>query len=826
MEHQNRPKHTMHLGVYERPVTPDTPTQEFTVLSGGNGTGTDLAVWRVRLTPANAPAKQFGLEIRGDVVLGRRVDGEEENNLFDLNPYGGNLFGVSRQHVSLRPTTTNLFIVDLGSTNGTYRNGRSIGSHTPYSLVDGDVITLGRLPLLVEIVKRPSLPSNKSDGEPDVTEALVQVAKAITSQLDLDDVLNQVADTAQALTSAGETGIWLVDEDTGELLLEAQWGIGKERTKQMRLPTGRKTLAGEVLRTGKPIRTSRKPGQEEIKVKTGYLVESLVFVPLTLGGVNIGVLSAAHRQPGMTFGRRDQRLLEAIADFAAIAIQNARLYRRTDEALAHRLQELSALNQLSYTLSSSLNLDKVYQVLKEQMRMHWPAEAIHLYLLEEGEQRWLRRHISPPLNGDPARYLLRRGIVGRVARTGKVVVSNDLGRNQEFDRAVDAPEVAKPRSLVCVPLQVKGRTVGVLSLLNKKEGEFTEEDAARLRAFTSPVAAAVENARLYTESERRRRAIQATAHTLPQPLLIVDENGRLLVANDAAQRLLDTNMSELFEAISSGVGKTMEVPIGEETYLSTTEHVDGVGTIVVMQDITYVKQLEQDRSDFMHALSHDMRNPLTSIIGYTQLMDKTMPPDEKQRHFLGRIRTSADRMLEMVTQLLRTVDADLHQPIEREPCQLEPILLKVIDDLEGVTLNKSIEIDMSMNGDRYEVVADADRLYHAVLNLVQNAVKYSPPETVVTLRASFTPEEVVIQVADQGPGIAEDDLPRIFEKFFRGSKGSKEPGTGLGLAVTQSIVEAHGGEIRASNRDEGGAEFTLCLPANGEVDRAQEAISA
>src|SRR5690606_33376210 len=295
-------------------------------------------VWRVRFTPATDSNSEFGLEIHDEVILGRQPLTSDRDKLVDLTRNDAEKLGVSRRHLMLRPTTTNLFVVDLGSTNGTFRNGQSIGSHTPYTLVDGDVLTLGKLPLLVEIIERPSLSSNGAANEPDLTSALVQIAKAITSQLNLDEALNQVAETARALTSAGETGIWLVDEFSGELLLEAQRGIGDEKLRRMRLPTDRDTLVGEVLRTTKPGRTSRRPGADEIKVKAGYLVEALVYVPITLGGVTFGVLSAVHREAGKKFTWRDERLLEAIADFAAIAIQNARLYHRTDEALERRLK--------------------------------------------------------------------------------------------------------------------------------------------------------------------------------------------------------------------------------------------------------------------------------------------------------------------------------------------------------------------------------------------------------------------------------------------------------------------------------------------------------
>ncbi len=810
-------KKTEQFSVHQLRHDSDAAVDNFRPAPHAEGTPGDgpAVAWRVRFTPAADPGLQFALEINGDIVLGRSTGTQEQNDLIDLNAYGADTMGVSRRHLMIRPTATNLFIVDQGSTNGTFRNGRSIGSHTPYSLVDGDVITLGKLPLLVKIVDRPSLPASLTREKMDVTDAMIQIAKAITSQLDLDDVLNQVAETARALTAAGETGIWLVDEESGELLLEAQRGIGDERVRRTRLPIGKDTLAGEALRTTKPVRASRNPGEDEIKLKTGYFVDAVVYVPITLGGVTFGVLSAAHRETGMRFSANDERLLEAIADFAAIAIQNARQYHRTDAALERRVKEVSALNQLTFTLSSSLNLNKVYDVLVEQVNKHWPAEAVELYLIDEENER-LRRHMPGSQDNGTRYYAMSegryRGLVGEVLRTGTLLFTNNVQQEKGFLAAIDAPDIDVPSSMICAPLRVQNRIVGVLTVLNKIDGPFTEDDASRLRAFASPMATAVENARLYAESERRRKAIEATAQTLPEPLLILDEKGRLLVANKAADGLLRANLSDLFEAISRGVGRTTEVSVGDATFLSTAQHIEGVGTIVVMQDITYVKKLEADRSDFMHAMSHDMRNPLTSIIGYTEVMDRTLHVDERFTIYLDRIRMAADRMLEMVTQLLRTVDAEIYEQLEWKPCALQPIMSKVVDDVEGMALSKSISVRMEVDGDPYEILADANRLYHAILNLVENAVKYSPPESSVTVAAKFAAEGAVIDIADEGPGIPEDDLPRIFEKYYRGRASSSEKGTGLGLAVVRTIIEAHGGKVSARNRPRGGAQFTINLP--------------
>ncbi len=816
VDHVPKGKHTELFGIRSATdLTRAATNVDFEVVprhKSGSEDG-NSPVWRVRFTPATDSNSEFGLEIHDEVILGRQPLTSDRDKLVDLTRNDAEKLGVSRRHLMLRPTTTNLFVVDLGSTNGTFRNGQSIGSHTPYTLVDGDVLTLGKLPLLVEIIERPSLSSNGAANEPDLTSALVQIAKAITSQLNLDEALNQVAETARALTSAGETGIWLVDEFSGELLLEAQRGIGDEKLRRMRLPTDRDTLVGEVLRTTKPVRTSRRPGGDEIKVKTGYLVEALVYVPITLGGVTFGVLSAVHREAGKKFTWRDERLLEAIADFAAIAIQNARLYHRTDEALERRLKELAALNQLSFTLSSSLDLNQVYEVLVEQVNQHWPVEAVQLYLLDE-ERGALRRHTPAGLEAE-AYFSQECGLVGAVSRSGKFLVSNDLQNERELAPEIDAVGVAEPRSMICAPLRVQSRVVGVLALLNKIDGPFTEEDVIRLRAFTNPVATAVENARLYAQSEGRRRAIQATAEILPQPLLILDENGRLLIANQAAQEILQTNMSALFDGISRGLGRTIEVHIDNTTFLSTSEHIEGVGTITVMQDITYVKQLEADRSDFMHALSHDMRNPLTSIIGYTQVMDRTLPPNEEYRSYLGRIRMSAHRMLEMVNQLLQTVDSDTVEKLERQPTDLAAIVSGVIQDVEGIALGKEVRVKYRQEGEPYPVLVDETRLYHAILNLVENAVKYSPEQSEICISLTFSDEETVFRVADEGPGIPQDEIDFIFEKYYRGS--TNQPGNGVGLSVVRSVANAHAGSVSAANGEEGGAVFTLILPPSARL---------
>ncbi|MCB8942842.1 MAG: GAF domain-containing protein [Ardenticatenaceae bacterium] len=772
-------------------------------------------IWQIRLSLVSDESREIALELNDEVILGRSVD---EPNIIDLTPFGAGQEGVSRNHLILRPAPTNLFAIDIGSTNGSMRNGRSIGVNTPYPLSDGDMLTLGALQLLIHIDSRPAMHTAPLIMEQrlDLADALTQIAKAITSQLELDDVLNHVVEMAGVLTNAGETAIWLVDEQTGELFLEAERGISDEKIRRMRIPILGDSLAGQVIKNQQSFRMSRQPGEDQIKVKTGYLVEALAYVPITLGGVTFGVLAAGHRVKNKQFNKRDERLLEAIADFAAIAIQNARLFQATDQALARRVQELSALNEVAYTVSSSLDLDRVYDVLVEQVNRNWPVDAVRLHLLNEkkGTLEVLSKHKKQ----DTTSPLINRGIIWHVAQSEQVFVTNDAGNDPNYAPKIDDLNGEPPHSVASVPLRAQNKVVGVLTLLNKADGPFTDEDVERLKAFANPITTAIQNARLFEDAQRQRTAIQAMARTLSQPIIFMDENGRVLVSNQAANTILDNHMSDLFAGLSTSKGETKEIEIAKKTYLATAQHLRQVGTIIVMQDITYVKQLEQDRAEFMRALSHDLKSPLTSIRGFAQLLKRVMEINERGEQYIEKIVSSSDRMLDMVNQLLQIARSEEIE-VERAPCNLDIVVKKALGDVEGSALHKSIHLDYSVDGEPYEIFGDEMRLYHMALNLVDNAIKYSPDHTTITVTLSYNRREVTLQVCDEGQGIAEEDLERVFDKYYRGAKAKAQPGAGVGLSVVAGIADAHGGRATVQNRPEGGAAFSIVLPSSLRVQQ-------
>jgi signal transduction histidine kinase/pSer/pThr/pTyr-binding forkhead associated (FHA) protein len=457
--------------------------------------------WRVRLELVGSQAEALEVDVGGDVVVGRD---RRAVNFVDLSDYRAEKLGVSRSHIMLRPTDTHLFIIDLGSTNGTTLNGHSIGVNTPYALLDDDLVALGNLQFKVRIVGRPAKKYGDLVDKTNPAQALSQIAKAVTSQLDLDEVLSQALEMAVMLTEASEATIWLVDESTGEIFMEAERGVEDEQFKRMRLPVT-DTWPGKVIKTGQPMRASREIEDEQIKIKTGYLVSALLYVPLTLGGVTFGVLGAAHREPGKRFTLRDEQLLAAIGDFAAIAVQNARVHGATNEALTQRVGELASLNDLSQAVSASLELENVYEALIRYLRQHWSVETISLWLAQDDTNE-LSEFVPSAQPGGRDTPALMEKLVEKTARRGEPVLlaGGDLGEAHRLS----GTDTRKLRSGLGVPIKHQNEVVGVLCLEDADINTFTQANIFTLMTASEQIAVAIKNAQLYQGLEKTFQQLQ------------------------------------------------------------------------------------------------------------------------------------------------------------------------------------------------------------------------------------------------------------------------------------------------------------------------------
>lgn len=297
--------------------------------------GNPLPHWRIRLDVDADPPEALGFDLYGPVTLGRGV--EDELGFVDLTDYKAADQGVSRKHLEIRPSPHSLFAVDLGSTNGSYKNGVLIKANSPTPLGDRDTLSLGALHVTITIVDPPQQEAEFFRRQATLGQALTEIAKALTTQLKVEDVMTTVVDYAIGLTGAQQAILWLMDSALNDLRMEAAIGVESEFVKTARLPV-QGTLVGDAMMSDQPTLHTRKVGGSPVAITDDYQLESALFVPLSLGGMPLGVLSVGNRTQGHDFTEHDQTLLVTLADFAAIALQNSRTLEATDAALRESLR--------------------------------------------------------------------------------------------------------------------------------------------------------------------------------------------------------------------------------------------------------------------------------------------------------------------------------------------------------------------------------------------------------------------------------------------------------------------------------------------------------
>jgi len=253
--------------------------------------------------------------------------------------------------------------------------------------------------------------------------------------------------------------------------------------------------------------------------------------------------------------------------------------------------------------------------------------------------------------------------------------------------------------------------------------------------------------------------------------------------------------------------------VGNAQYVEIHE----VGYAVTMQDITYLKEVDRVRREFVHTVSHDLRSPLTSVIGYAELVGRAGPLNEQQRDFIGRIQDSIQHITALINDLLDIGSIEAGIDTRREFVQLEGILRYTIDMLQGQIKAKQLRIRTEVAPALPLLRANPIRLRQVLDNVIGNAIKYSNANAEIYISVHSEENQLILQVTDQGPGIPPADQPHIFDKFYRGSNiGPEIAGSGFGLAIVKNIVENHEGRIWVESTLGKGSSFFIVLPVIAE----------
>ena len=732
--------------------------------------------------------------------------------------------------------------------------------------------------------------------------ALTRVSQGVNVTLTFDDVLELIyAQTAQIIPTS-HFHITLYNKDSDYFY----YGFCLENNERIQerenLPFSKTTgLGPEVIRKSRPIITQDYLRECQARGYTPVLENAFAWmgVPLNAGAVSIGALSIASRDGVIVYTRGQLELLQAIADQTAGAIVKARLLEETQQ----RAHQLSTLNEITRQLTSTLDLDPLLQNILENAVGILNCEAGSLFLVDDQTGELVFRVTVGPVatNLVGKRLPPGTGIVGRAVQTRGPVIENEDQHSASRFKGVDQQTGFVSRSLMAVPLQVKDHVIGVVEVINRRDGlPFVLDDQTLLTAFAGQAAVAIENARLYTLTDqelaarveelsvmqRIDRELNASLEMDRAMRITLDwalrqsgaeagligmlEEGKLRVMSyvgfdDYIASLPDQTMKvelpAMSRAVDTGVPQQltvaaskdkllvashtqMVIPIRRETTVIGLLYLESI--IDSQVDIDFLTRLTDHaaiaisnaqlygevqranlaKSDFVSFVAHELKNPMTSIKGYTELLagGAVGQINEMQTNFLHTIKSNVERMSTLVS------DLNDNSKIEAGRLRLEYKAASAADLVDEVsrTMKRQIEdkkqtLETVIPENLPLMWADRIRVGQVLTNLLSNAYKYTPENGLLQVGVEESenhwdedgaPRVIHLWVKDNGIGMTPEDQQKMFQKFFRSDdpKAREAPGTGLGLNITKSLVEMQGGRIWFESEFRKGTAFHFTIP--------------
>ena len=332
-------------------------------------------------------------------------------------------------------------------------------------------------------------------------------------------------------------------------------------------------------------------------------------------------------------------------------------------------------------------------------------------------------------------------------------------------------------------------------------------------------------------SETERGKLEAIIANIQDGVIVIDPKRNILLINRMIRDVFKLDGKEilgrpLVEAIpnadlkslllraNDGPLKYHEINFDDgRVFNAQYTPIPRIGAAVTMQDISYLKELDRLKSDFIHTVSHDLRSPLTSILGYTELIERTGPLNENQTEFIKRLQGSIKHITALVNDLLDLGRLEAGFDTRRESVHLESVLKYSLDMFDAQIRKKSIQLATDITDDLRSLRANPIRIRQMMDNLIGNAIKYTPELGSIHVSISMQEAQIVLRVEDTGPGIPPEEQIHIFEKFYRATTAPEGvEGSGLGLAIVKSIVESHQGRVWVESTPGKGSLFTVLLP--------------
>ena len=563
-----------------------------------------------------------------------------------------------------------------------------------------------------------------------------------------------------------------------------------------------------------------------------FTLVAFLFLRFSLRSMTSSVRLLSEEATHISKGQLDRTLQPRGEDEIG---QLSQAFEQMRQSLSSRLGELNSLLRVSQGVAANLDIAEAVQPILAAALID-DACAAHLVFTREVTLD-ANEHGPVAFGAGPAAALYAGfdAQLYELVRQQEMISLPNVGRTRRLQFTPSAPH---PGALLALSVRHESRYYGVLWVAFDHPRNFSEEEIRFLSTLSGEAALAAASARLYATAEVGRQRLEAVLASTPEPVLVFDEQSRLLLLNPAAvqapgliasaiqgsparevvsQPDLEKMLTQpLTERIAS---RELILPSGKIYYASVSPVAAGavqVGRVCILRDITHFKELEQMKSDFVATVSHDLRSPLTLMRGYATMLQMVGETNEQQKGYIRKITTGVEAMNRLVNNLLDLgrIEAGIGLQIER--VSVADVTEEVVNSLQLQVTQKELRFALEIDPKVKESKIEADRalIQQAIFNLVENAVKYTSVGGQVRVRLENRQNSVLVEVQDSGIGIAPLDLPHLFEKFYRSGRREayQQRGTGLGLAIVRSIAERHGGRVWVDSQLGKGSQFSLEIP--------------
>jgi PAS domain S-box-containing protein len=515
--------------------------------------------------------------------------------------------------------------------------------------------------------------------------------------------------------------------------------------------------------------------------------------------------------------------------------QLRRSFEQMRVRLKGRLHELNQLLEVSQGVASSLDMQEaVKPILKSALSTGGVAARVVLVpsILPDtngGDSQPSRFSLGP--DADLYAYLDEQILLLMREKDEVVIPNAQITSTLNF-----MPGLPRPDALITVALRHENMYYGVLWIAFGHPHNFTREERRFVITLAGQAALAASNAHLFMTAEIGRQRLAAILASTPDPVLVTDHRDRLLLLNPAALQLFGmTPQSGLGQPIADVLDqpelvdlmqvsetdeKSIEVTLLDgKVFLATASSIladeKPVGRVCVLRDVTHFKELDALKSEFVATVSHDLRSPLTLMRGYATMLEMVGDLNNQQEGYVQKIVVGVESMSRLVNNLLDLGRIEAEIGLRLEVLSVYDIVENVVDDLKLQAIQKQIQVHTSTLDEAMPLIeADQALLTQAMHNLVENAIKYTPPGGDIWVSVQLQHDSVLFEVRDTGIGVSPVDQPRLFEKFYRSAnrEAKRERGTGLGLAIVKSIAERHGGQVGLQSQLGSGSTFYFSIP--------------